>query len=303
MSTDPAGPRGGRPAEGPRPTLAEAEIAAARADPRLGRDERGVLADFWDYLAEAERTRFLAVAGVEELRGAVARERDALAREVVAPAEQERRLQAAAERSALADAESASGHPGLNALVLVGMLGALDAMVESLVPSLRAEVVWQQAATAAPDEFAAIEPDAADAVKRALLADTVAQQRKGRNRPWGSGAARWERLLAEVGLNAPPDRPLPSDLAAALAEAAALRHVLVHRAGRVDGKALADCPTLPYQPGELVRIDRTGYRTYSAAIRAYGGEVAVRLLALMMPREPLPRGNLTDWRDQHDLRA
>lgn len=293
----------GRAGASPRPSLSDLEIAAARRDPRLDRDERGVVADFWDYLAEAERTRFLAVGGIEELRGALARERAVVDMAGVLGAERDARLEAAAERAAMADAESAAGHPGLNALVLVGMLGALDAMVESLVPSLRAELAWRRTRSAEPEVLAAADQGSVDAVKRALLAVATDLQRKPGNRPWGSGPNRWEKLLANVGLEAPDERPLPEGLVAALTEIAALRHVLVHRAGRVDAKALAECPTLPYRVGELVRLDRREYRRYSAAVRAYGGEVFRRLLVLTLPDEPPPPGDLAEWFNQYDVRS
>jgi hypothetical protein len=56
-----------------------------------------------------------------------------------------------------------------------------------------------------------------------------------------------------------------------------LRHVLVHRAGRIDARALEDAPSLEYEVGALVRITRVDYQRYSAAVRTYGEEVVWRL--------------------------
>jgi hypothetical protein len=67
--------------------------------------------------------------------------------------------------------------------------------------------------------------------------------------------------------------------------------VLVHRAGRVDAKALLEAPTLPYVDGEFVRLRRDDYRRYSAAVRAYGIDVTQRII------QPDARRDLADWRN------
>jgi hypothetical protein len=49
-------------------------------------------------------------------------------------------------------------------------------------------------------------------------------------------------VLANARLQASLDRPIPEDLDLALNEMVELRHVLTHRAGRVDDRALAQAP-------------------------------------------------------------
>lgn len=66
-------------------------------------------------------------------------------------------------------------------------------------------------------------------------------------------------------------------MAEALGEIIQLRHVLVHRAGRVDARALKHAPSLPYAEGDLIRIDRAGYKRYSAALWTYGEEILHRM--------------------------
>jgi hypothetical protein len=92
----------------------------------------------------------------------------------------------------------------------------------------------------------------------------------------GSGVARYEARLEQVGLGAPEDRPIPADLDQALTETGAIRDVLIHRAARIDRKAKEQAPSLPHEEGELARLTDTDYRTYSAAIRCYGWEVVYR---------------------------
>lgn len=66
-------------------------------------------------------------------------------------------------------------------------------------------------------------------------------------------------------------------MALALTETIQLRHVVVHRAARVDAKALEKAPSLPYAGGDLVRIDSARYKRYSAALWTYGEEILHRM--------------------------
>jgi hypothetical protein len=70
----------------------------------------------------------------------------------------------------------------------------------------------------------------------------------------------------------------------------------MHRAGRVDARALEQAPTLRYDDGDLVRISRADYRTYSAAIRCYAQDVLLRPMRSWpeLKKEDLP--NLAQWR-------
>jgi hypothetical protein len=95
--------------------------------------------------------------------------------------------------------------------------------------------------------------------------------------PHGASVKRWELPLDKVGLAAPKHRPIPDDMAQALGEIIQLRHAIVHRAARVDAKALKNAPSLPYAEGDLIRIDRAGYKRYSAALWSYGEEILHRM--------------------------
>jgi hypothetical protein len=278
------------------PTLAQQQLAAAGRDPRLDRDDRAVVGDFFDYLDEADRVRALAIGGMAELEQALDREEARLGVRRNAPeltAEQVSSLEAAWERKELAEAENANGYPHLNALTLIGLCGALDGYIETLIPSLRWVEIMGRAQKAL--EQAAAETPVRDEVREQLLraAETVVRDHlwKQRPRPRGVGASRHEAVLATAGLAGQPGREIPEDMDRALTEAMTLRHVLVHRAGRVDAKALEDCPWLPYKVGEFVRISRVKYREYSAAIRAYGLEVTGRVFG------GLPMPDLGRWRD------
>lgn len=294
--------------------FARAQLAAARRDPRLDRhDGRAMIADFWDAMEEAERVRMLGLLGLHELTQAVAHEEARLGAKRDAEGldpEIARALQAAWERAEWARAELANESPHSNAQALISMNSALDAMVEELVKHWRGFQVKHITATilakgreAEPEAVAAIPSETLGRVERAVGLEVERMVPKAL-RPEGSGTARYEKPLARIGLAAPPDRPIPVDLDAALTELGALRDVLVHRAGRGDATALDQASTLPYKVGQFVRISRQDYRTYSAAIRCYAAEVGFRGIRSWPEVTDEKDGpNLTGWRDYVRINA
>lgn len=285
------------------------QVETARRDPRLERGRGAMVADFWQAMEEAERVRLLSILGLHELRHALEREEarlgfsrddENLSDEVL------RTLQAAWERSEMARIEIENGHPHLNAQALLSMNSALDALVEEFVPSMRdifVHALIDQAVTRAEEQEPAaaekLTPDVRERIREAAHA-VLAEKMPKLERLRDSGIKRYERLLAQVGLGAPSDRPIPSDLDQALTELGALRDVLVHRAGRVNAKALEQAPSLLYGDGELVRISESDYRTYSAAIRCYSQEVLFRSVRHWPEATDEKDGpNLAAWRDYY----
>jgi len=263
-------------------TLAERQLTSARRDPRLDHGREAVVADWWAAIEAAERTRMVAVLGAHARRDMNAGATGALG-----------------ERAQLAEAEINSEFAEENALVLVGMLSALDALVEGLVPAARelllrarADEVMTRARHEVPEAVEQIAPDQLEKVQDTIM--TVMREEMGKvRRASGAGAGRWEKVLGHAHLQAPVDRPVPEDLDEALRELVALRHVLVHRAGRVDEDAVVAAPS--YEVGVLVRIGLADYRRYSAAVRTYGDEVVYRLLR-GVDAEPF---DLRRWRDNY----
>jgi hypothetical protein len=260
----------------PSDSLADREIAAARRDPRLTHGRDAVVADWWAAMGAAERTRKLADWGLNELTESEVHERHRLQAEgrmdendpQVAAA-----LNAARERVELARASKENELVEHNAMTLISMVGALDAMVEELAPRARdmliahqAHVMMEQARRQEPEAAAKLDEPVLKAVEQATR-DLLAERLESFDPyPRGAGAKRWEDVLSHVALKAPPGRPIPADLDEALIEVVALRNVLAHRAGRVDRRALKQAPTLRYADGDLVRISRDEYRRYSAAL-------------------------------------
>jgi hypothetical protein len=288
-------------------SLASRELAAARRDPRLTHGRDAVVADWWAAMGAAERTRKLADWGMQELIESEAHERHRLQEGSTNSNDpQGAAMQAARERAELARAEKENQLVEHNAMTLISMVGALDALVEELAPRARdmliahqAHVLMERTREQVPESAAKLEESALNAIEQAtrnLLAERFAEFDPY---PRGAGAKRWEDVLSNVGLQARGQRAIPDDLDQALTETVALRHVLAHRAGRIDQKALKQAPTLRYGDGDLVRITRAEYRLYSAALWTYGEEIIHRLMKDLGPAAP----NLATWQQNYTLNS
>jgi uncharacterized protein YutE (UPF0331/DUF86 family) len=293
--------------------LARAQLESARADPRLDRARGAMVADFWDSIEETERVRSLFIWGLVELSHSLEREEESLGvsrddPELSAPAG--RSLQSAWERSQLAQIERRNGHPHANAQALISMYSALDALIEDFAPALRAlqaklisRSLFQRAASSSPELESALTDDQREQMLKAL--ESVIDEKLPKlSKLAGSGPSRYENLLKPLGLGEPADRLIPDDLREALTELGALRDVLVHRAGRVDAKALKQAPTLSQEEGQFVRLRDEDYRKYSAAVRCYAAEVffrSIRGWPEVTDEEDGPR--LADWRGYYRLGA
>lgn len=259
------------------------EIQRARRDPRIAHGRDAFIADWRSAMASAERVRRLADWGLHELRDSEELERLRLQRTHLDAQYEARALRAARERAALAAAEADNQMVELNAMTLVAMMSATDALVEELVPQAYDMLLeWRvhemtDDATRQHPEVARL-PDEQLGQMRRVLIDAL-NERLGdiEGVPRGAGLKRWEQPLSKVGLAAPHHRQIPDAMEQALNEIIQLRHVIVHRAARVDARALKHASSLPYSDGELVRIDRAAYKRYSAALWTYGEEILHRM--------------------------
>jgi hypothetical protein len=289
-------------------SLADRELAAARRDPRLAHGRDAVVADWWAAMGAAERARKLADWGLHELIDSESHERHRLQDEgqtTQGDPQHTAAIDAARERAELARSEKDNQLVEHNAMTLISMVGALDAMVEELAPRARemliahqAHVMMEQAREQEPEASAKLDGPALEAIEHATRELLSERFESFDAFPKGAGAKRWEDVLCHVGLQVPPQRPIPPDLDQALTEVVALRHVLAHRAGRVDSRALKQATTLRYADGDLVRISRAEYRRYSAALWTYGEEIVHRLM-----KDLAPAPDLMHWPQNHTLNA
>jgi hypothetical protein len=206
------------------------QLDAARRDPRLEHRRGAMVDDFGFAMEEAERVRFLSIAGLHEL-ARIGEEASASTgpsgstRSSTTPPA----LQAAWERGELARIEIENGYPHLNAQALLSMNSALDALVEEFVLAMReilvsafADQALTRAESQQPDATSGLEPAACDRIREAVVG-VLREALPKIPRLRESGVTRYERVLKEVGLAAPDDRPLPDELDKALTELGALR--------------------------------------------------------------------------------
>lgn len=282
---------------------AREQLEAARRDPRLGRGYGAMVADYWAAVEEVERTRMMGILGLHEIQRAYEREKKHFD-ETGGDRQREHEVQVYWQRAELARAEIENSHPALNAQALIGLNSALDALVEQFAPAILdlsfraiADAGLKRIEEVMPGTAGKISPEERPKVLEAILGKIDLPKLKHLS---GSGIARYEARLEQVGLRAPEDRPIPADLDQALTEVGAIRDILIHRAARVDERAKAQAPTLPYEQGELVRLSDENYRTYSAAIRCYGHEVVYRSFRRWPEVSDQEDGpDLANWREYH----
>lgn len=281
------------------------QLEAARSDPRLDRTEPVLGDDFRHSIEEAQRTRELGYLGLRELAGCYERERDRL--EVSSAGTelntwQRSKLQGYWERSEMAKAELENDAPHLNALALISILSALDALVEGMPTALvnvLTNISLDRFMDGLPDkakaEFSAFPEPTQRGIKRVVEKrfrnmHALAKQK----RTYGAGVGRYENVLKQVGLQQAETSPIPASLNEALQEAHAIRNVLVHRGGRVDEPAKTAAPTLEFQVGHFIRLGGRDYLRFWAAVTTYGYLVIGRLFGPYAPDV-----DLEDWERNH----
>jgi hypothetical protein len=277
----------------PSRSMTHRDLDEARRDPRLAVGREAMVRDWWAAMKAAERTRRIFEWGAL----AIVRAPDPYCDDPPAS-------RAFQERQALAQADLDSELAEISAMTLVAMVSALDALVQELTPSVREAItdirgrqIVDRFREDRPDLVASVGETEVDAVAHALADQLARTLPKLQIKPRGSGASRWEDVLTQVGLGASAGQAVPEDLDHALGEVIQLRHVIAHRATRIDSSALKQAPTLPYEVDQLVRISRDDYRRYSAALWTYGEEILRRLMRDLGP-PPMP---LERWRDNASI--
>jgi len=283
--------------EGGLGEYAREQLKAARRDPRLDRGHGGMVADFGAAIEEVERTRMMAIIGLQAIRRFYQCEQEEFDRQG-GNRQREYDLQAHWERAELARAEINNGHPSINAQALIGLYSALDALVEQFAPALRDLpflVRLKEAEKQVPGAAEHLTPELRQQMIRTLQKLLEVPELRQLEK---KGVARYERRLRRVGLGA--QNPIPLDLDEALRELGVIRDLLVHRASRIDKEALQKAPSLAkrYEDGELIRLSDEDYRMYSAAIRWYGAEVIHRVYG-----KPSEDDDSDDWRRHHGMGA
>lgn len=152
------------------------ELGRARRDPRLAYGREAVIADWRSAMESAERVRRLADWGLHELRESEDLERLRLQRKHRDANYEAEALRAARERAALAAAEADNQMVELNAMTLVAMMSATDALVEELVPQAyemliewRVREMMDEAARQHPETSARLPDEQLGQLRRVLI--------------------------------------------------------------------------------------------------------------------------------------
>jgi hypothetical protein len=165
-------------------------------------------------------------------------------------AKSDERVKLAKETAQLAESEIAKDFPLLHSHAVMGVWGALEAMVEDLAiswiehnPSILSEPKIARIRIPLV-EFQMME-------QQDRLRFLVSELQRDLGAELKSGATRFESLLSALGLGGPLDKRI-RDI---LFEAQNLRNIFAHRGGVADRRFIANCPQLHYVVGDTVTID------------------------------------------------
>jgi len=176
-------------------------------------------------------------------------------------------------RAEVARQEVEADFPLLHGHSLVGIWGALEALINDVA------VAWltHRKALLKTVEFSSVEVPLGDfqnmsaAERIEYLLDQVP-----RSPGVGGGFPRFELLMDRVGLGG----ALDDELRRTLIEVHQVRNVYAHRGGIADRKARAACPwRKDWKLGKPILVDRTGYGRYLDATTSYAFELIVRSAA------------------------
>lgn len=192
------------------------------------------------------------------------------------------KLQDLRRRAGLAKAEIERGFPVLHAHASVALWGTLDALVADLVLAcllndsalLKAERFSRIKVPLA--EFEALEREDRMVFLLTELSRTLHADLK-------PGVGKFEALLDAVDLAGPVDSTLRRDLL----ELAAVRNLLVHRAGIVDRRFCSSCPWLNLTIGAKYVVSRAVYARYSRSVSDY----MMLLIKRARSRFPVPQSD------------
>jgi hypothetical protein len=154
----------------------------------------------------------------------------------------------------LAKSEIENDFPLAHSAAIMGVWGALEAMVEDLA------ICWMMYNPSVLDEpkVAKIKGPLVEFQKMSeedRLRFLVAELQRDLGSEFKGGANKFESLLGAIGLGGPVDKRVKD----VIFEAQNLRNLFAHRGGVADSRFISKCPHLKYSVGDSVRI---GYGHY-----------------------------------------
>jgi hypothetical protein len=184
------------------------------------------------------------------------------------------RAQDLEENAQLAAEEIGSDFALLHAHSLIGVWGALEAMVDNAADyylqvnrqaSLERPVFQRIKISAASYELMSGQE------RRAFLINEAKRESKA---DLSMGLGQFEKVLHAIGLEGPVDPRIRNTLF----EAQQIRNVIAHRGGRADSQFLERCPNLSYGIGDPVSLNRSQFHDIVVAMALYARTVLRRVL-------------------------
>ena len=173
-------------------------------------------------------------------------------------------LEEATQMAAFAKAEAESGFPLVHAHAIVGMWGALEALIDEVVSCWLVhvpELLQQDAILRIRLPLARFHLlDEED--RMGLVINELKREAKTAFKP---GVAGFEDVLSMIGLGG----PVEEEDRRALLEMRVVRNLWVHRRGVADRRAVDACPWADFAIGQRVQITHPLYHRYHDAIQNY----------------------------------
>lgn len=168
------------------------------------------------------------------------------------------------EQAIFANREAERGFPILHGQAMVGLWGALEALVEDLAIAMLEEwpdLLEKQRLTRVKvplSRFISMDgPDRSRYLIREVTRSTGDEA--------VGGVAKLDAILSIIGLVSFNDRLGRRDLM----EMNAMRNLIVHRSSVVDDKFSSSCPWLSLKPGDEAKVDHDTFQRYSNSVIAY----------------------------------
>jgi hypothetical protein len=200
--------------------------------------------------------------------------------------EYEASLTKAREAAAFAEAESKAGFPFFHEFVLVGLWGAMEAMVEDLVVAL----ISNEPVLLGNEHFSKIKIPLADYEQldgEHRMRFLVTELQRTLRTTQRQGINAFEPLLDCVGLSGEVNEPAKKSFW----EMNHLRNVIVHRRSLADRTFIDACPWFALKIGERISITAENMDRYPTMLAGYGLDMVYRMAKRfdveMPPKEDL----------------
>jgi hypothetical protein len=175
----------------------------------------------------------------------------------------------------LAESEIANDFPLLRSHSIIGVWGALEAMIEDLA------IAWMEQNPSVLDgpnlakiRVPFVQFHRLDQQER--LRFVVTELQRELRVELKSGATKFELLLGTLGLGGPVDERV-RDI---LFETQNLRNVFAHRGGIADRRFVANCPHLQYSAGDRIRISSEHFQRILHGLLMYSATILNRCRAI-----------------------